>query len=145
MNASKFNALIYANKLEAAGVPPAQAQVHALALAEVLDTQMVTKADLEAVNVGLNARIDAVESSLNARIDAVESRVNARIAASEARMEENLAQFEARMELKFEKQFAELQKQFGEFKNDVIKWFAILSVSQIGITTTITALIVHAR
>lgn len=145
MNASKFNSLIYANKLEAAGVPPAQAQVHALALAEVLDTQMVTKADLEAVNVGLNARIDAVESSLNARIDAVESRVNARIAASEARMEENLAQFEARMELKFEKQFAELQKQFGEFKNDVIKWFAILSVSQIGITTTITALIVHAR
>lgn len=134
MNASKFNALVYANKLEAAGVPPAQAQVHALALAEVLDTQMVTKADLEAVNVGLNARIDAVES-----------RVYARIAASEARMEENLAQFEARMELKFEKQFAELQKQFGEFKNDVIKWFAILSVSQIGITTTITALIVHAR
>src|SRR5471032_950901 len=103
MNASKFNSLIYANKLEAAGVPEAQAQVHALALAEVLDTQMVTKADLEAVNVGLNGRIDTVEANLTARI-----------AASEARMEENLAQLEARIELKFENQFAELQKQFGE-------------------------------
>jgi len=145
MNASKFNSLIYANKLEAAGVPEAQAQVHALALAEVLDTQMVTKADLEAVNVGLNGRIDTVVVTLNARIDTVEANLTARIAASEARMEENLAQLEARIELKFEKQFAELQKQFGEFKNDVIKWFAILSVSQIGITSTIVALIVHAR
>ena len=160
MNASKFNSLIYANKLEAAGVPEAQAEVHALALADVLDTQMVTKADLEAVNVGLNARIDTVAVNLNARIDAVEANLNARIdtveanlnaridtveatltariAASEARMGESLAQFEARIELKFE-------KQFGEFKNDVIKWFAILSVSQIGISTTIVALIVHAR
>jgi hypothetical protein len=33
----------------------------------------------------------------------------------------------------------------AEFRYDVVKWLAILSVSQIGVTSTIVALIVHAR
>lgn len=137
MNPSKFNPLIYANKLQETGLPEDQANVHALALADVLDNQVVTKADLAA---------------FEARIDLRFLRVEENLALTEAHLSGEIAKFRnelhdeiAHIELKFEKKFAELEMQFGEFKNDVIKWFAILSVSQIGITSAIVGLFAHAR
>ena len=44
---NSLDTLKYSKRLEAAGVPPAQAEVHAIALAEVLE-QVVTKNDLAA-------------------------------------------------------------------------------------------------
>src|SRR5471030_569392 len=112
MSPSKFNSLIYAGKLESAGVPKEQASIHALALADVLEIQTVSKGDLEAQEERVDARFERFEKKFMAELAAMEKRLSVEI---------------------------------GEFRNDVIKWVAILSLSQIGVTSTIVALIVHAR
>src|SRR5471030_2125992 len=119
MSPSKFNFPIYASKLESAGVPKEQASIHALALADVLETQTVTKGDLEAQEERVNAQFEHFEKKFMAELAAMEKRVMGEIAA--------------------------LRNDITAFRDDVIKWVAILSVSQIGVTSTIVALIVHAR
>lgn len=44
-----INTLSYAKRLESAGVPTQQAEAHAMALAEILVTQVVSKSDLIAM------------------------------------------------------------------------------------------------
>jgi len=137
MSPSKFNPLIYSNNLQDAGLPEEQANVHAMALADVLDHQVATKSDLEAFEARMDLRFLRAEENM--------ALTEANFFAEMAKSREELHGQTAHIELKFENKFAELEEHFGEFKNDVIKWFAILSVSQIGITSAIVGLFVHAR
>jgi hypothetical protein len=77
-----FDTLDYVRKLEAAGVPPAEAEVHARALNDALAGSVASKADIS----NLDVKIDAVESRLKSgisnlelKIDALESRLSSRI------------------------------------------------------------------
>jgi hypothetical protein len=88
---SQFNAIDYAQQLAAAGVPQAQADVHARALSIALTTCCTTKADLTATEQKLTARMD----SLEARMDLFEARVTARIDAFEATVDRQLAEMRA--------------------------------------------------
>jgi hypothetical protein len=128
---SQFNAIDYAQQLEAAGVPQAQAEVHAKLLSQALTNCAATRADLAALDerlstrltafeVRINARMDAFEASVIARMDAFEASVIARMDAFEAsaiaRMDAFEARaiarmdaFEARVDLQLAKMRAELQ------------------------------------
>jgi len=93
-----INALEYARRLTAAGIPPPQADAQAQALYDVLAQSAVVVPDdltvlrtdilarIDVVKVELHARIDAVEQAVNARIDALEISLNARIDALGARL-----------------------------------------------------------
>jgi hypothetical protein len=77
-----FDTLDYVRKLEAAGVSPAEAEVHARALNDALAGSVASKADIS----NLDVKIDAVESRLKSgisnlelKIDALESRLSSRI------------------------------------------------------------------
>lgn len=48
-----FDTLQYANKLKNAGVPEEQANIHAEAIADLLDNRMATKKDLEQIKNNL--------------------------------------------------------------------------------------------
>jgi hypothetical protein len=52
-----FDTLSYAKRLESAGVPPAQAEAHAMALADILVTQVASKSDLAALEERLRSFI----------------------------------------------------------------------------------------
>src|SRR5471030_639026 len=134
MSPSKFNSLIYAGKLESAGVPKEQASIHALALADVLEIQTVSKGDLEAQEERVDARFERFEKKFMAELAALEKRLMAEMVEFEKRLMAEIVGMEKRLSV-----------EIGEFRNDVIKWVAILSLSQIGVTSTIVALIVHAR
>lgn len=101
----QFNPLEYSGELEAAGVPHAQASVHATALTRVL-ADVVCVRDLSKVETSLRdeirqcearlvCRIEQVRTDLGARIDAVKNGLNARIDAVEAKIDAVEAKIDA--------------------------------------------------
>jgi hypothetical protein len=77
---TQFDTLEYAAKLEAAGVPPAQAAVHAQALGGVV-AELAFAADLKTVDKNLRGEMAAMEKRLLDRIDAVRVEVLGKIDA----------------------------------------------------------------
>ena len=59
-----FDTLVYAKKLKQAGVPEEQAEVHAEALAVIIDEKLATKRDLKELEISLKRDMKASEVSL---------------------------------------------------------------------------------
>ncbi len=93
---SQFNAIDYAQQLEAAGVPTAQAEVHAKMLSLAVTSCAASRADLKALDERLSTRMDMFEQRITARLDAFEARILARMDAFEARVELRLTKMEGR-------------------------------------------------
>jgi hypothetical protein len=77
-----FDTLDYARKLEAAGVPAAQAEVHSRALNEALAGSVASKSDIANLELRIDARfaqVDARFEQVDARFVDLESRLSTRI------------------------------------------------------------------
>ena len=55
-----FDILAYAKKLKQAGVPEQQAEMHAEALATIVDEKLATKRDLKELEMRLTIRVGAI-------------------------------------------------------------------------------------
>ena len=55
-----FDTLAYAKKLKQAGVPEQQAEMHAEALATIVDEKLATKRDLKELEMRLTIRVGAI-------------------------------------------------------------------------------------
>lgn len=86
MSAIAFDTLAYAKKLKQAGVPEAQAEVQAEALAEVVEERLATKQDLQALEERLSARQQAMEERLSAHMQTIEERLNSQMRELEYRL-----------------------------------------------------------
>ena len=82
-----IDALRYAKRLEATGVPRPQSEAQAEALRDELATNLVTHADLGTMVDRIDARFDLVETRLNARIDALDAKFDSKIDKAIARLE----------------------------------------------------------
>jgi CHASE1-domain containing sensor protein len=96
---SQFNAIDYAHELVTAGVPQAQAEVHAKALSLGLSTCAATKGDLAQK---LTTCMDLFEAKIDARLNAFEAKIEARLNAFEAKIEARLNAFEAKINARFD-------------------------------------------
>ena len=74
----KFDALAYSGELEAEGVPPRQAAVHARALSSALK-DVVCVNDLNRAEIGLRDALHDLENRLVQRLDQVRSELGGRI------------------------------------------------------------------
>lgn len=74
-----FNTLQYARKLEAAGVSTQQAEVQSYALAEIIEGVMVTKADLEKLEMSVLSKMHELDTRLSLRIDTLENRLTIKL------------------------------------------------------------------
>ena len=107
-----IDTLGYVKRLEAAGVPRAQAEAQAEALRDDVAPQLVTRGDLDGAVAKLDAKIDNVAAAarsdlneavgqLNAKIDNVAVRLDAKIdnvaAAGRSDLNEAVARIEASM------------------------------------------------
>jgi len=70
-----FDTLKFVEKLEAAGVPHAQAKATAEAFAEATSQELSTKADLSVVKTDLETKIDKAELRLEAKIEAAKAEI----------------------------------------------------------------------
>ena len=68
MSAIAFDTLAYAKKLKHAGVPEAQAEVQAEAMAELVEERLATKRDLQELEERLSYRIQELEYKLTFRL-----------------------------------------------------------------------------
>ena len=81
-----FDPLEYAQQLETAGVPKAQAEVHARTLGHVIDDCVAVPADLSALKGELTHQIEEMELRLRAELLKLESSLRAEIQGVEARL-----------------------------------------------------------
>ena len=98
-----FDTLDYARKLEATGVPSAQAELHARALNDAIASSAASRDDLARLESRLDAKfanIDAKFANLDIKIANVVSRFDAKIANLESRFDAKIANLELRFDAK---------------------------------------------
>ncbi len=79
-----FDTLDYAKKLQSAGVPSEQAELHARALAEALGTSVASRSDVAAVGSeveGLRADMETMRDNLRAEMSAMRDSLRTEIAS----------------------------------------------------------------
>jgi uncharacterized protein YlxW (UPF0749 family) len=86
MSAIAFDTLAYAKKLKLAGVPEAQAEVQAEAMAELVEERLATKRDLKELEERLTNRIQSMEERLNSKMQSMEERLNSKMQELEYKM-----------------------------------------------------------
>ncbi|UOD31719.1 hypothetical protein INH39_08575 [Massilia violaceinigra] len=92
---SKFDALAYTQRLEEAGVPRDQAEVHAKALTEVVG-EFVCRQDLLRLESSLRHDIEESEKRLVLQIKLVKAELTAKIDSVDAKVDALRREFEAR-------------------------------------------------
>lgn len=85
MQAKPFDTLAIARDLEAAGMANGQAEAIAVAIRDAR-ADLVTKADLDALESRFEARLAALESKQDAQLVALEGRLEAKLANAINRM-----------------------------------------------------------
>jgi DNA-binding transcriptional MerR regulator len=108
-------------KLQASGFSVEQVS----ALAELVDTQAATKADVEAASHKLDQKIDAVEHRLELKVGELKSDLE----ATEHRLDQKIDGVEHRLELKIEG----LDRKITETNANTLKWV----ISAIGFQTLV--------
>ncbi|GAB3405933.1 hypothetical protein NX774_22180 [Massilia agilis] len=101
-----FNALDYAHQLEAVGVPTAQAEAHAQAMAGVLEKCLSAAMDNARLKSELEFKISEVAVTLRAEIKELEARLTGEMKELEARLTAQVNEFEVRITAKIEKDLA---------------------------------------
>jgi hypothetical protein len=89
-----FDPLDYARQLESAGVPKAQAEVHARTLAHVVNDCVAVPADLVSMKRELTHQISETETRLRAEIGESEARLRAEIAQTGIRLKDEISKVE---------------------------------------------------
>lgn len=100
----QYNAIDYAQQLEAAGVSKAQAEVHAKALelvvshcADVHDVKTELSCEITELGTGLRSEIAKVDSGLRAEIAKTETKLRAEMHEMEMRLRTEIHEVEARL------------------------------------------------
>ena len=71
MTTTAFDTLQYVRTLEKSGIPSEQAEAQAIALSEAMESNLVTKQDLNSVKTDLEHRIDSVAKDLTIKLYSV--------------------------------------------------------------------------
>jgi len=122
MAAVSFDPLEYAEQLEAAGMPRAQAQV----VAKGLTTMFIHNFDALVTKDYLDTRFSEFESKMDLRFAESESRIDARFAESESRIDARFAESESRIDLRFAEYESRTDLRFAESESHTNLRFAQL-------------------
>ncbi|TFW30084.1 hypothetical protein [Duganella callida] len=141
MNA--IDTLSYAKRLIAVGLPPEQAEAHALAMDQVLTQtaskadldahRVATKADFEAHRAATKADFEAHRAATKADLEAHRAATKADLDAHRAATKADLDALNARVDAVVKEQIA-LRVEMHKLKADIIQWMVSLFIAQIGST-----------
>jgi chromosome segregation ATPase len=99
--ADHFNAIEYAHQLESAGVPAAQAEVHASALSQVVESCLSAATDTKNIRSELSYKISTLEVTLRAEIRELETTLRAELRELETKLGARMDKLEIKMNERF--------------------------------------------
>jgi chromosome segregation ATPase len=108
-----FDTLDYARKLEAAGVPSAQAELQARALNDAIATSVASRDDLTRLESRLDGKFESLESRLDGKFENLESRFDGKLESLESRLDGKLESLESRLDGKLESLESRLNAKFA--------------------------------
>ncbi len=124
MAAVAFDTYAYVKKLEGAGVPEEQAEVHAEMIAHLIEGDLATKRDLKELEVTLRRDMKELEGNLRHDIEMLRSETTI--------MEGNLKRDIEILRSETKTMEANLRRDIADVKADMLKWVAGLLVAQAG-------------
>ena len=124
MSAIILDTLEYANKLKAAGFTEQQAEVQARALAEIVEKQLVTKAEV-------------AEHENNLRRDIEALRVELKHDIAELRKDMEIMRAELKRDIK------DVEAKLAETKVDIIRWTIGAGIFQTALIAALLLKLVH--
>jgi tetrahydromethanopterin S-methyltransferase subunit G len=128
--ASRLDTLDYAKKLEAAGVPKAQAELQASALNDALASSVASSSDLSNLEQAIDGRFASLQAKIDARFQQVDARfdnVDARFDNVDARFDNVDARFDhvdlklAHLESRVEARIGSVELKLGR-KIETLQW-----------------------
>ena len=108
-----FDPLEYAQQLEAAGMPRAQAEV----VAKGLTTMFIHNFDALVTKDYLDTRFLEFESRMDLRFAKMQSRVDLHFADMESRVDQRFAEMESRMDQCFAEMVSRMDQRFAEMES----------------------------
>ena len=124
MAAVSFDPLEYAEQLETAGMPRAQAQV----VAKGLTTMFIHNFDELVTKDYLDTRFSEFESKMDLRFAESESRMDLRFAESESRMDLRFSESESHVGLGFAEHQSRVDLRFAELESKMDVGFARVNI-----------------
>ena len=119
-----FDPLEYAEQLEAAGMPRAQAQV----VAKGLTTMFIHNFDELVTKDYLDTRFSEFESKMDLRFTESESRIDLRFAESESRIDLRFAEYDSRIDLRFAESESHTNLRFAQLESKMDVGFARVNI-----------------
>ena len=111
MSAIILDTLDYANKLKAGDFTDQQAETQARALAEVIERQLATKAEVEAHEIDIKRDIQESENRLELKIEALRTE-----------LKRDMREMELSLRKDMEVMRTELKRDIAETKAELIRW-----------------------
>lgn len=119
MSAIILDTLEFATKLKAGGFTEQQAEAQARALAEVIERQLASKADIEAYELDIKRDIQESENKLELKIESLRTE-----------LKHDIKELELSMGKDMEIMRAELKRDIAETKSDLIRWVVAAGLLQ---------------
>ena len=121
-----FDSHRFIRNLTASGFTERQAEALANEQVQLLNGNLATKTDLEAVKSGLEVKIASVQTGLEAKLARVQADLEVKITNVQADLEVKLANLDAKI---------------ASSKSDVLKWTFAALIAQGGVIVTLVKLL----
>ncbi|CAN2039697.1 hypothetical protein GMMP15_1370066 [Candidatus Magnetomoraceae bacterium gMMP-15] len=139
-----FDTYSYVKKLRDAGLAENQAEIHAVALQDLIESNLATKEDWLVLKEDLKQNIRGVEASLKQDINKVEASLREDIKKIESSLKQDILTLQANTNQKFEQvktAFSRVDTKISTSQHTIIKWLIGLFISQLGLTITLIKLL----
>ncbi|CAN2045834.1 DUF1640 protein [Candidatus Magnetomoraceae bacterium gMMP-1] len=146
-----FDTYSYVKKLRDAGLAENQAEIHAVALQDLIESNLATKEDwlvlkedLKQDIRGVETSLKEVEASLKQDINKVEASLREDIKKIESSLKQDILTLQANTNQKFEQvktAFSRVDTKISTSQHTIIKWLIGLFISQLGLIITLIKLL----
>ena len=121
-----FDTHRFVKNLTESGFTEQQAEALAKEQVQLLNSNLATKVDIQAIQ----ANVEAVKTELEAKIETVKAELEAKIETVKAELEAKIETVKTELEAKIETVKAELEAKIESSKVDLLKWMVTAMAAQ---------------
>ena len=136
-----FDTHRFVKNLTANGFTEAQAEVLAEEQVHLLNSNLVTKADLEKLRGDLEVKLGTLKGDLEVKLGNVKGDLEVKLGTVQADLEVKLGKVKADLEVKLGNVQADLEVKIETVKADILKWMVTALIAQTGLIVALIRLL----